>query len=104
MVSSGMLHHVTLVRTDVSEELSTSIIRVTRIGELGTMLRSVRRLLVMANVPSLPILVTLMMEALSFSEMPVLTKATWHNIPEDAVLHSHHCENPKSYIRLRRLV
>jgi hypothetical protein len=26
---------VTLVRTDVSEERSTSIIRVTRIGELG---------------------------------------------------------------------
>jgi hypothetical protein len=28
---------MTLVRTDVSEELSASIIRVTRIGELGTM-------------------------------------------------------------------
>jgi hypothetical protein len=33
-----MLHHVALVRTDVSEELSTSFIRVTRIGEIGTML------------------------------------------------------------------
>jgi hypothetical protein len=29
---------VTLVRTDVSEELSASIIGVKRIGELGTML------------------------------------------------------------------
>jgi hypothetical protein len=38
MASSGMLLHVTLVRTDVSEELSASIIRVTRIGELGTTL------------------------------------------------------------------
>jgi hypothetical protein len=28
---------VALVRTDVSEELSASIIRVTRIGELGTL-------------------------------------------------------------------
>jgi hypothetical protein len=32
---SGMLHRVILVRTDVSEELSAFIIRVTRIGELG---------------------------------------------------------------------
>jgi hypothetical protein len=31
-----MLRRVALVRTDVSEELSDSIIRVTRIGELGT--------------------------------------------------------------------
>jgi hypothetical protein len=35
MTSSGMLGRVALVRTDVSEELSTSIITVTRIGELG---------------------------------------------------------------------
>jgi hypothetical protein len=33
-----MLRRVALVRTDVSEELSASIIRVTRIGELGTTL------------------------------------------------------------------
>jgi demethoxyubiquinone hydroxylase (CLK1/Coq7/Cat5 family) len=32
-----MLHHVALVRTDVSKERTTSIIRVTRIGELGTL-------------------------------------------------------------------
>jgi hypothetical protein len=31
-----MLHSVVLVRTDVSEEFSASIIRVTRIGELAT--------------------------------------------------------------------
>jgi hypothetical protein len=38
MASSGMLRRVALVRTDVSEELSSSFIRVTRIGELGTVL------------------------------------------------------------------
>jgi hypothetical protein len=33
-----MLRLLALVRTDVSEELSTSFIRVTRMGELGTTL------------------------------------------------------------------
>jgi hypothetical protein len=37
MASSGMLRRVALVRTDVSEDLSTSIIRVTGIGELRTL-------------------------------------------------------------------
>jgi hypothetical protein len=37
MASSGMLLRVALVRTDVSEELSASFIRETRIGELGTL-------------------------------------------------------------------
>jgi hypothetical protein len=54
MTSSGMLHRVALVRTNVSEELSDSIIGVTRMGELGTtlavasnrFLHSVRRLVV----------------------------------------------------------
>jgi demethoxyubiquinone hydroxylase (CLK1/Coq7/Cat5 family) len=36
MASSRMLRRVAHVRTDVSEDLSASIIRVTRIGELGT--------------------------------------------------------------------
>jgi hypothetical protein len=59
MAYSGMLRRVALVRTDVSEERGASIIRVTRIGELGTMLAvnyqpthaaKKRRLLVTANV------------------------------------------------------
>jgi hypothetical protein len=60
MASSGMLHHAALVRTNVSEELTASFIRVTRIGELGTtltvtsnqylvFLRSVRRLHISGN-------------------------------------------------------
>jgi hypothetical protein len=51
MVSSGMLHREALVKTDVSEELSASIIRVTRISELG------RTLAATSVVPSSPILV-----------------------------------------------
>jgi hypothetical protein len=38
MVSSEMLRRVALERTDISEEISASFIRVTRIGELGTTL------------------------------------------------------------------
>jgi hypothetical protein len=37
MESCGMLRRVALVITDVSEEFSASFIRVTRIGELGTL-------------------------------------------------------------------
>jgi hypothetical protein len=36
--SSGMLRRMALVRTDVSMEPSASIIKVTRIGEVGTTL------------------------------------------------------------------
>jgi hypothetical protein len=36
-----MLRLLALLRTDVSDELSASIIRVTRIGELGTLAKLV---------------------------------------------------------------
>jgi hypothetical protein len=60
MPSSGILRRVALVRTDISEELSASIISVARIGELGT---------------------------LASSETLVLTRETRRNIPEDGILH-----------------
>jgi hypothetical protein len=70
---SGMLRRVDLVRTDVSEELSASFIRVARIGKLRT------RLAVTSNRRMLRI-------------------STRRNIQEDAILHSHRRENLKSYI------
>jgi hypothetical protein len=70
MASSGTLHRVALVRTEVSDERSSSIIRV-----------------------------TLMIEALSSSETSVLTRARRRNIAEDAILHTHRRDNLKSYYR-----
>jgi hypothetical protein len=48
----------------------------------------VRRLLVTATVvPGSPILVTVMMKAVSFSYTSVFTRATQCNIQEDGILH-----------------
>jgi hypothetical protein len=80
---------VALVRTDVSEERIASII-------------SVLRFLVTANVvPSLPILVTLMIEQICSSETSVIAGATRCNIPEDGITHSHCSEDLKYYIEQR---
>jgi hypothetical protein len=38
MPPSGLLRHAALARTDISEERAASIIRVTRMGDLGTRL------------------------------------------------------------------
>jgi hypothetical protein len=72
------LRRVAVVRTDVSEELRASIIRVTRIGELRTLAvsRNRRMLASYGCVPSSSILVTLMKEALISSETSVLTRVT----------------------------
>jgi hypothetical protein len=85
---------VALVGTGVSKERSASIIKATRIGELGTLSltskSSVRRLLVTANVVASPaIIVALMMEAIHIYGTLVLTRATRRNIREDGILSSH---------------
>jgi hypothetical protein len=64
-------------------------------------LRSMVRLPVTGNVvPSSPILVTLMMEAIRFSETSVFTRFARRNVSEDGIIHSPRRENPKSYIVL----
>jgi hypothetical protein len=79
-----MLRRVALVRTDVSEERISSIIRVTRIGELGTTLAvTSNRHKLRRNT------YTLMMKAILSSQTSVLTRVTRRNIPEDGIRHSH---------------
>jgi hypothetical protein len=89
---SFVLRRVALVKTDVSEEHIACC-------------EEMRRLLFAASVvPSSQILVTLMKEALRSSDTSVLTRATWHDIPEDTIHHSHRRENLKSYITRPRFV
>jgi hypothetical protein len=51
MRPSGMLRRMALVRTDVSEEHIASIIRVIRIGELGTTLAVTSNRRTLRSVP-----------------------------------------------------
>jgi hypothetical protein len=80
MASSGMLHGMALVRTDVWEELRASIVRVTGIGELGRTLavtsnRRKQRHPDDGGAKSL--------------RKSVLKRATRRNVPENVILQFH---------------
>jgi hypothetical protein len=90
-----MLPRVALVITDVWEETY----RLHHQDDKNRRTSSVLRLLVTANVvPSSPILVTLMMDAIRSSETSVLIRASRRHIPEDGIHHSPRREDFKSYI------
>jgi hypothetical protein len=79
MQSSGMLGHLALVRTEVSEEPVAFIIRI-KLGKPGTMfaVTSNQSMLDTANVvPSSPIY---------SSETSVITRTTWPDNSQDGIL------------------
>jgi hypothetical protein len=98
-----MLYFVALVRTDDSEERSALIIKLARIGEVGTLVitsnghTSMLRFLIIRNVDSnSSILLTLMIKALRSSETSVGTRDIWRNISKDRIFHNHLRSNLKS--------
>jgi hypothetical protein len=85
---------VALLKTDVSEECITSIVRV-KIDKVG------KTLAIIGNVvPSSLIVFSLIKVVLRSSETSVLTRATQRNIPGDDNLHRHRRENLTFYIAL----
>ena len=82
-----MWRRVDIVLTDVSEERIAPIFRAVKKENPRLLARGFSSFL----SP------TLKMEAMRSSETSVNTISTWCHIPEDCFLHSHRCENLKSY-------
>jgi hypothetical protein len=109
MPSSGILRCVALVKTNVLEECSASIISVTRIDELGprntlAFLRSARLVASYCELcSSSSILVTLMMKRQRSSKTSVLTGATRRYIPKDGILRSEFDSTPATQIQKQKI-
>jgi hypothetical protein len=94
MPSSKVWRGMGRVRTDVSEEYISSIIRVKRISELRTALEVSsnlytlgKNMLVIAKiVPNSPILITLIMEVIHYSELSVPTRGSRRDVPAEGIL------------------
>jgi hypothetical protein len=84
--------------TDVSEERIASIFRVEKSTSEEPAWADVCRLLLPAYAgSSLADFSYLKMETRSSETSVHFTGSTRHHIPEDGILHSHRCENLKSY-------
>jgi hypothetical protein len=77
---------VALVRKDILEEHTASIIRVKIISKIKHQQLATQMLVTVNIVTSLLILFTLMLEAIRSSKTSVLTRATLRHIPDDSIL------------------
>jgi hypothetical protein len=84
-----MLRRLALVRTNFSEEPMASIIKVKGISEV-----------IAYDIPSSPILFTVMIYVSHYSEISFVRRGTRRNITGDVIPHSYRHENLKTYIAL----
>jgi hypothetical protein len=91
-----MLLHMALVRTDISEDLGASIIRVTRLGEVGTLAVTSNRRMLRRNTKSFH-----PDDGRAKFLRNVGSYKSHTTLYLRIILHSHRCENLKSYTFLK---